>query len=138
MKYAANALVCLHIPVSNLQISTDFYVNQIGFTLERSPQRNIEGYSNSLLRLGDSPIIFLHETTDVVALQFQNYTNTFTHAVFEIHTEHIEEFYRKLKQDGVKVGERYDNPRCGKYFELYDPDGHMMKVCQDWRYFEQS
>ena len=135
MNYGANALVCLHIPVSNLQKSTDFYVNQIGFTLERPPQRGNEGDANSLLRLGDSPTIFLHETTDVVRLQFQNYAKTYTHAIFEIHTERIEEFYRKLKQGGVEVGDRYDNPGCGKYFDVYDPDGHMMKVCQDWKYF---
>lgn len=134
MNYGANALVCLHIPVSDLQKSTDFYVNQIGFTLERPPQRGNEGDSNSLLRIGNSPTIFLHETTDIVNLQFRNY-HKFTHAVLEIHTEHIEDFYLKLKQAGVKVGERYDNPGCGKYFDFYDPDAHMMKVCQDWSYF---
>jgi hypothetical protein len=45
-------------------------------------------------------------------------------------------FFMK-RQGGVKVGERYDNPGCGKYFDFYDPDGHMMKVCQDWKYFDK-
>lgn len=136
MEKRANALVCLHIPVTDLDKSTDFYVNRLGFTLERPPRRNKEGYANALLRIGNSPTIFLHETTDLVKLHFVNYSNTFTHAVLEIHTEHIEEFYNSLQEEGIPVEARYDNPGCGKYFDLYDPDGHRIKVCQDWSYFQ--
>lgn len=69
-------------------ISTDFYVNQLGFTLRRSPQTSKDGYTHALFKLGNSP--------------------------------------------RVRLGSCYDNPGCGKYFDLYDPDGHVIKVCQGW------
>lgn len=133
MNEKANNMAALHIPVSNVQVSTDFYVNKLGFTLRRAPQTDDKGYTNALLRLGNFPTtIFLHETTDIVNIHFRNYTNTFIHAVFEINTATIEEFYKELREEGVRVGPRYDNPGCGKYFDLYDPDGHVIKVCQGW------
>ncbi|MCJ8010767.1 VOC family protein [Paenibacillus sp. KQZ6P-2] len=121
---------CLHLPVSNVEKSVDFFVKQLGFELVRGQEKG--KYTNALIKIGNSPTIFLSPVMKVEnALKFES-VNQKEHAIFEIGTKDIDSLYKQLKEEGVRVTDRYDNPGCGKYFEVYDPDGHMFCVCQDW------
>lgn len=119
----AIGLHIINIAVANLEKSIDFYVNNLGFELKRAPNP----YTNAILGIGKSLSIFLHQRGD-------DKTNEITcqSVWLEIGTKNIELFYQHLLAENVRVSERYDNPGCGKYFDVYDPDGHRIIVCQDW------
>ncbi|WJH33502.1 VOC family protein [Paenibacillus sp. CC-CFT747] len=113
----------ISVAVSDLEKSVDFYVKHLGFELKRAP----DPYPNAILSIGNSPSIFLHQQEDYKPNEKNNQS-----VWFEMGTRNIELFYANLLAENVRVSERYDNPGCGKYFDVFDPDGHRIIVCQDW------
>lgn len=115
-KTRATTMHIINMAVNNLEKTRAFYLENLGF--EPLGQRQIG--------VSDSHKLFLHERSEVVDPIEDPLT------WFEIATYDIEGFYQTLKNEGCRVSERYDNPGCGKYFDVYDPDGRRIIVCQDW------
>jgi predicted enzyme related to lactoylglutathione lyase len=121
----AHYFVWITIPVSDVEQSFRFYVERLGFEPKRSPDR----HGNAIVRIGNSPDIFLSQQDEGQSReQFKGRMGI----GFEVGTKDIESFYAQLKSEGATVGERYDNPGCGRYFDVFDPDGNKLIVCQDW------
>lgn len=116
-KERAVGMHIINFLVRDLEKSFEFYVDRLGF--ERTGSREV--------RITKSTKIWLHQVEDTV-----NIPNDVSMHWFEIGTKDIEQFYQKLKEENVTVSDRYDNPGCGRYFDVYDPDGRKITVCQDW------
>jgi catechol 2,3-dioxygenase-like lactoylglutathione lyase family enzyme len=117
--------ILISIPVSDVEQSFKFYVDKLGFEPKRMPDR----HGNAIVRIGNSHDIFLCQRNEG---QSGEPYNGRMGIGLEVGTKDIERFYAQLKTEDVKVGERYDNPGCGRYFDVFDPDGHKLTVCQDW------
>ncbi|RKN80569.1 VOC family protein [Paenibacillus ginsengarvi] len=102
----------INFAVSNLEKSFEFYVDRLGF--EKTGSREV--------RINKSTKIWLHQIEDI-----KDKSNELSMHWFEVGTKDIEQFYKKLKEENVLVGERYDNPGCGRYFDVYDPDGRKLQ-----------
>jgi catechol 2,3-dioxygenase-like lactoylglutathione lyase family enzyme len=121
----AHNFILISIPVSDVEQSFKFYVEKLGFEPKRQPDK----YGNAIVRIGESPDIFLCQQQEDQSRE----PNVGRKGIgLEVGTKDIEQFYAQLKSEDVKVGERYDNPGCGRYFDVYDPDGNKVTVCQDW------
>jgi RNA polymerase sigma factor (sigma-70 family) len=120
---------CLNFPVSNVEISAEWYVKHLGCILVRRPIRGADGGMNAIIKIGeDGPSVFLHEELERTPLHFIR--NGKPASLFELRTMDIEAFYLQLKEEGVKVGERYDNEPCSKYFDVCDPDGNTISIAE--------
>ena len=120
----------IHVPVTKVEKSVEFYVEHLGFELIRGQEDG--KYTNALIKIGNSPTIFLSPVDQVESeLKFSSVDKK-EQALFEVGTRDIDGLYKQLQAEGIRVTERYDNPGCGKYFDVYDPDGHMICICQDW------
>lgn len=119
---------CINFPVKNVDISAHWYVKHLGCKLVREPIRSIEG-ANAIIQLGEEgPNVFLHEETERTPLHFTR--NGIPASLFELKTDDIESFYAQLKEEGVQVGERYDNFPCSKYVDVVDPDGNTITIAE--------
>lgn len=107
----------INFAVRDLEKSFEFYVDRLGF--KRTGSREV--------RITKNTKIWLHQIDNM-----DDKPNEVSMHWFEIGTNNIEQFYQKLKEENVPVGERYDNPGCGRYFDVYDPEGRKITVCQDW------
>jgi RNA polymerase sigma factor (sigma-70 family) len=119
---------CINFPVSNVEISAEWYVKYLGCILVREPKQ-FNGETNAIIKLGeDGPTVFLHEEKERTPLHFTR--KGIPASIFELRTEDIESFYKQLKDEGVQVGERYDNLPCAKYFNVIDPDGNTISIAE--------
>ncbi|MBP1994862.1 sigma-70 family RNA polymerase sigma factor [Paenibacillus eucommiae] len=119
---------CINFPVKNVDVSAWWYVQHLGCKLVREPIRFKEG-ANAIIQLGENgPNVFLLEETERTPLHFTR--NGVPASLFELKTNDIESFYAQLKEEGVQVGERYDNVPCSKYFDVIDPDGNTITIAE--------
>lgn len=113
----------LQIPVKNLEESTAWYVNNLGFNVQwKRPDNKM-----IILELPSGPEIFLcevelHHGTMSVVIGFE--------------TEDIVNLLNNLRSNGVKIGEIRQNGGIVEYgdikeilgmdFDFYDPSGNML------------
>ncbi|WP_158560517.1 RNA polymerase sigma factor [Paenibacillus contaminans] len=58
--HRVSEVACINLPVSNIEVSTKWYVDHLGSSILREPQRFSDGNANSLIRLGKTgPFLFL-------------------------------------------------------------------------------
>jgi catechol 2,3-dioxygenase-like lactoylglutathione lyase family enzyme len=119
---------CINFPVKDVDVSAEWYVRHMGCRLVREPMRFKEG-ANAIIQLGENgPSVFLHEEAERTPLHFTRCG--VPAALFELRTDDIESFYAQLKEEGVQVGERYDNAPCSKHFDAVDPDGNTITIAE--------
>lgn len=117
-------MACIKLPVSNLERSVDFYVNNLGCILIREPIK----HKSAVIQLGkEGPEVLFFEQPEIIPLHFTRHGKSVP--MFELRTEEIDGFYAQLKEEGVRVTERYDNS-CAKYFQVFDPDGIMITIVE--------
>jgi RNA polymerase sigma factor (sigma-70 family) len=120
---------CLIFPVSNVEVSAHWYVKHLGCILVREPIRGSDGGINAIIKIGvDGPSVFLIEELERTPLHFTR--NGKPASMFELRTMDIEAFYLQLKEEGVQVGERYNNDPCSKFFDVCDPDGNTISIAE--------
>jgi catechol 2,3-dioxygenase-like lactoylglutathione lyase family enzyme len=125
-----DALILVHVPVTDLKKSVDFYVNVLGFEL-LYPERPLEGMVFFKINSGGARLVLV-EAPKRHHLHWTD-ENGKPHICLEMHSKNINGLYEKLKEAGVKVTEpRFEG--CGGYLEFYDPDGHYILVNQDRKY----
>lgn len=117
-------LACIKLPVGNLERSVDFYVRHIGSILVREPDK----WREAVIKLGvEGPDVLLFEQSELMTLHFSHHGKETP--IFELRTDNIDEFHALLTKEGMRVAERYDN-ECGKYFQVYDPDGNRITIVE--------
>ncbi|RKN80570.1 VOC family protein [Paenibacillus ginsengarvi] len=119
---------CFNLTVSDVFVSTDWYVKHLGCRVVREPQRFMDGSANSQIKIGVQTV-FLHESSDRVKIHY-THSNGSMGSIFELRTENIDEFYEQLLKEGVHVFERFDNLPCAKYFKVADPDGNVLSIME--------
>ncbi|WP_245375629.1 pentapeptide repeat-containing protein [Paenibacillus eucommiae] len=128
--HRVSEVACINLPVSNVEVSTNWYVNHLGSTIMREPQRFPDGNANSLIRLGKAgPSVWLRESTEQVSMNFSiNSGSNLT--IFELRTENMNDFYEQLKRENVNITEIEDHGVCGKTFKIIDPDGNKFTILE--------
>lgn len=120
---------CINLPVSNVEVSAQWYVQHLGCILVREPVRFSNGEMNAIVKMGEEGItVMLHEELERTPLHFMR--NGKPASLFELRTMDIDGFYHQLQEEGVVVGERYDNEPCAKYFNVCDPDGNTISIAE--------
>lgn len=102
----------LTLAVSDISISFDFYVDQLGFT----PKARWSG--GAYLALGN---LWLCLSLDNVVPK-----DDYTHFAFSVETNRFDAFAARLRKSGVT--EWKINKSEGKSIYLLDPDGHKLEV----------
>jgi catechol 2,3-dioxygenase-like lactoylglutathione lyase family enzyme len=121
-------IACINLPVSDVEASARWYTDVLGCTLLREPTR-FEENTNAMLQLGwKGPTVLMHEEKDRAALHFQR--DGQPAPIFELQIGDIDAFYAKLQEQCAMVSDRYDNPGCGKYFKVKDPDGNWLTIVE--------
>lgn len=126
-----DAVILIHIPVTNLINSVEFYVNLLGFELEY-PERPIEDSTFFKVKNGGARFV-LHQSNEKHHLHWLNQGQI--KPAIEMHSKNIEELYRKLKLANVDVTNPRYEEHCGGYITFFDPDGHYILVNQDLKYY---
>jgi catechol 2,3-dioxygenase-like lactoylglutathione lyase family enzyme len=118
-------IATVEVPVSNLEISLDFYTDILGVAI------HFKGEKNAMLNFKSSgvPTIFLVETHDRSRLSFRNSNNDIVHSVIDFYTPSLSEFYQWLKDKKVEVGTLNIHPDHGTGgFGFKDPDGNLLSA----------
>ncbi|NIK77730.1 putative lactoylglutathione lyase [Paenibacillus castaneae] len=115
--------VGIFVPVSNLEHSTKWYKEMLGFEITHRDESNA-----TVMMMNDYKIIFcLVLSFDIEQRPFPR-NNYQVEQYFNFHTEDVDGAYRTLKEKGADIGEieSFDDGIRG--FPLYDPDGNKYGV----------
>jgi RNA polymerase sigma factor (sigma-70 family) len=121
-------VACINIPVRNIDESVGFYVNHLGCTLIRGILRTDDGESNAFIKLGNGPILLLHQEKEQFNIHFMRNGNPAP--MFELLIEDIMEFFLVLKNEGINVVGDINENSCGDRFQVSDPDGNRITIIQ--------
>jgi catechol 2,3-dioxygenase-like lactoylglutathione lyase family enzyme len=120
-------IACLWVPVRDVEISTRWYTQVLGLELLREPLRSEDGPTNALCRLSpDGPGLFLTQVDSAAPMHFDHRGDRT--AMIEFRVDDIEALHARLLKEGVPVFGRLDEPPCGRYLHLLDPDGNKVQV----------
>jgi RNA polymerase sigma-70 factor (ECF subfamily) len=123
-------VACINLPVRNIEVSTNWYVDHLGSSIMREPKRFPDGNANSLIRLGKAgPSVWLRESVDQVNMNFSRSSGS-SLTIFELRTENINDFNEQLKREKVNITEIEDHGVCGKTFKIIDPDGNAFTILE--------
>lgn len=117
---------CITFYVSDLKRATKFYEKTLGLE-KKYEYSSYVGFECGGVEIGLIPKPSKKPCVDPPDVEFL--------------VENIEEFYKRLKSEGVKfVKELHDEPWGGKQATFLDPDGNMLEIVQiDWKkYFTVS
>ncbi|WP_314589178.1 VOC family protein [Paenibacillus terrigena] len=85
-------LHCIHVPVTKVDKSVEFYVERLGFELIRGQEDG--KYTNALIKIGNSPTIFLSPVDQVESeLKFSSVDKK-EQALFEVGTRDIDRLHK--------------------------------------------
>lgn len=123
------AVSCIELPVRDMQRAVDFYVFQLGFYLNT--------VKNRLPIEPDNTEVFIYPASGVNIMLVQTDGDerlTFTHngrpnhvLILEV-ADDIEKYHKRLDDAGVRISPIKDSSGCGKSFDVYDPDGNLIKL----------
>jgi lactoylglutathione lyase len=115
--------VGIFVPVSDLERSTKWYEEMLGFEITHRDEPNA-----TVMMMNDYKIIFcLVLAFDLEYRRFPR-NNYQVEQYFNFHTEDVDGAYRTLKEKGANIEEieSFDGGMRG--FPLYDPDGNKYGV----------
>lgn len=87
-----------------------------------------EGGGNAFIKLGNGPVLLLHQEKEQYNIHFMRNGNPAP--MFELLTEDIKEFFSVLKKEGVTVIGDIQGNSCGDRFQVIDPDGNRITIIQ--------
>jgi predicted enzyme related to lactoylglutathione lyase len=120
-------IACLWVPVQDVEASTRWYTQVLGLELLREPRRSEDGNRNALCRLSpEGPGLFLTQVATAAPMYFDHQGHRT--AMIEFRVDDIEALHARLVQEGVSVFDRLDEPPCGRYLHLLDPDGNKVQL----------
>ena len=130
------SITCIEVPVKDMQRAVDFYVFQLGFYMNTVKNRlPIEPDNTEVFIYPASGAeIMLVQTDGEERLAFTR-QGTRNHVLILEMSEEIESCRSRLSEAGYKTSPIIDRGGCGKSFDVFDPDGNLIKL---WFGFGQS
>ncbi|UVI33243.1 VOC family protein [Paenibacillus spongiae] len=133
-KAMINKLLIVEVPVSSMKRAIEFYAGQLGFfiDLKKNPPSIWEDSREVFMYPAEGIKIMLWQTEGTERLGFTRDGKPHHFLILEI-VESAEVVRNKLMENGVKVGEISgeiaDMGGCGRAFDVWDPDGNILRLC---------
>ncbi|MFD0618608.1 VOC family protein [Paenibacillus sp. GCM10027629] len=123
------SVACIEVPVKNMQRSVDFYVFQLGFYINTTKNRlPIETDNTEVFIYPASGVeIMLVKTDGEERLAFTHKGKPNHVLILEI-SEDIVKCQSRLVEAGIRTSPIKDRGGCGKSFDVFDPDGNLIKL----------
>ncbi|RKN64607.1 VOC family protein [Paenibacillus ginsengarvi] len=115
------------IPVKQLTQSMDWYVENLGFQVKWKRGDN----KMVILELPTGPHFFLWETEHDTFAHFQ--LKDGITPVIGLEAADIRTLLKKLRNNGVRIGEVREERGEGMDFEFFDPSGNMLVVHEPFK-----
>lgn len=117
-----NQILFNEIPIKNIEKSIEWYKNMLNLTfIWHSKEEKL-----AQLNLPSGQMLFLVETKDDTTATFT--VNGEKHQVIGFHTTRIEELYKHLVDNEVKVEPIIDDGAGNKFLHFYDLNGNKFNV----------
>jgi predicted enzyme related to lactoylglutathione lyase len=111
------------IPVTDIRRSVAWYQKHFHFVV----QHQRDDYAG--LFFNNRPVINLKKTDHESRAMFT--VNGEQHWVITFYTRDIESLHAQLKEEGVQIGDIFDEGEWGKFFTMYDLDGNMFDIWEN-------
>ncbi|WP_066072188.1 VOC family protein [Neobacillus soli] len=112
-----------YIPVTNVDLSSDWYVNKLGAELSYKDQ------DKAILNFANQSVFLVKSTENQSSNFFDIYGNERFSLTFEVNgLNALEAIHRNFKQNEIRVGEIEDRGHFGRNFVFYDLDGNKFDV----------
>lgn len=112
-----------YIPVTNVELSSEWYVNKLGAEL------SYKDGDKAILNLANQSIFLVKSKEEQSANFFDIYGNERFSLTFEVNgLSALEDLHGDFRQSGIKVGEIEDRGHSGRNFVFYDLDGNKFDV----------
>ncbi|MGY6209094.1 VOC family protein [Cytobacillus firmus] len=112
-----------YIPVTSVDLSSEWYINKLGAELSYKDQ------DKAILNFANQSIFLVKSKEDQSANFFDIYGNERFSLTFEVNgLSALEAIHKDFKQNGISVGEIEDRGHSGRNFVFYDLDGNKFDV----------
>ncbi|WP_370222377.1 VOC family protein [Cytobacillus sp.] len=112
-----------YIPVTNVDLSSDWYVNKLGAELSYKDQ------DKAILNFANQSIFLVKSNENQSSNFFDIYGNERFSLTFEVNgLNALEAIHKDFKQIEIRVGEIEDRGHTGRNFVFYDLDGNKFDV----------
>ncbi|MBG9544852.1 glyoxalase [Cytobacillus firmus] len=112
-----------YIPVTNVDHSSDWYVNKLGAELSYKDQ------DKAILNFANQSIFLVKSNKNQSSNFFDIYGNERFSLTFEVNgLSALEAIHKDFEQSGIRVKEIEDRGHSGRNFVFYDLDGNKFDV----------
>ncbi|WP_026584004.1 VOC family protein [Bacillus sp. J33] len=112
-----------YIPVTNVELSSDWYVNKLGAELSYIDQ------DKAILNFANQSIFLVKSNENQSSNFFDIYGNERFSLTFEVNgLNALEAIHKDFMQSEIRVGEIEDRGHSGRNFVFYDLDGNKFDV----------
>ena len=112
-----------YIPVTNVEVSSEWYVNKVGAELSYKDQ------DKAILNLANQSFFLVKSEEDQSANFVDLHGNERFSLTFEVNgLEDLEGVHQEFSEKGVRVGEIENRGHAGRNFVFYDVDGNTFDV----------
>jgi catechol 2,3-dioxygenase-like lactoylglutathione lyase family enzyme len=112
-----------YIPVTNVELSSDWYINKLGAELSYKDQ------DKAILNFVYQSIFLVKSNENQSSNFIDIYGNEHFSLTFEVNgLTALEEIHRDFKENEIRVGEIEDRGHSGRNFVFYDLDGNKFDV----------
>jgi catechol 2,3-dioxygenase-like lactoylglutathione lyase family enzyme len=113
----------IYIPVTNVDLSSDWYINKLGAELSYKDQ------DKAILNFVHQSIFLVKSDENQSSNFIDLYGNEHFSLTFEVNgLTALEEIHRDFKENEIRVGEIEDRGHSGRNFVFYDLDGNKFDV----------
>ena len=110
-------------PVTNVDLSSDWYVNKLGAELSYKDQ------DKAILNFANQSIFLVKSNENQSSNFFDIYGNERFSLTFEVNgLNALEAIHKDFRQSDIKVGEIENRGHTGRNFVFYDLDGNKFDV----------
>ena len=112
-----------YIPVTNVDLSSDWYVNKLGAELGHKDQ------DKAILNFANQSIFLVKSNENQSSNFFDIYGNERFSLTFEVNgLNALKAIHRDFKENEIRVGEIEDRGHSGRNFVFYDLNGNKFDV----------
>ncbi|MEH6989624.1 VOC family protein [Cytobacillus firmus] len=112
-----------YIPVTNVELSSEWYVNKLGAELSYKDQ------DKAILNFANQSIFLVKSNEDQSSNFFDIYGNERFSLTFEVNgLNALESIHTDFRQNEIRVGEIENRGHTGRNFVFYDLDGNKFDV----------
>ncbi|MDQ1003079.1 catechol-2,3-dioxygenase [Neobacillus niacini] len=112
-----------YLPVSNVDLSSEWYVTNLGAVL------NYKDKDKAILDFANQSIFLVKAQENQSANFYNSYGEECFSMTFEVNGLNVlEDIHREFKEKEIKVGVIENRGHSGRNFVFYDPDGNKFDV----------